>query len=372
MRRTYLQKHRQWFFQLLVLAAMAGVVWFVAYQVKLRLEAQNISTGFGFLWDRAGFDLGESLISYDGDDSYGRALLAGFSNTIKVAFSSIIAALLLGFLAAAAMLSGHAVAKTVASLYIRLIRNTPLLLQLFFWFGVFTISMPAPRDTIQIFPHVYVSNRGIYFPAPDQTLTILILVVAVGLLALLPAARALQRRRIPSEILCPIAAIAICMSIPVSLWVGWAGAELPQAGRFSITGGGAISPEFLTVFVGLSIYTSTYIAETVRGAVEAISKGQSEAAAALGMRKGQTLRLVVLPQATRIAMPSIVSELLNLVKNSSLGVAVGYPELVSAGNTAMNQTGQAIELIAIYMLFYVSINIVITKLSHILEARYEW
>ncbi len=159
---------------------------------------------------------------------------------------------------------------------------------------------------------------------------------------------------------------------PLALVVGVGHFHMPEITRFAIKGGGVLTPEFMTLFVGLSIYTGTYIAETLRGAVQAVASGQGEAASALGLTRGQSFRLVVLPQATRVALPSIVSELLNLVKNSSLGVAVGYPDLVSVGNTAMNQTGQVIEMIAIYMIAYVAINIIITKISQVLEARYEW
>ncbi|WP_299949564.1 ABC transporter permease subunit [uncultured Ruegeria sp.] len=371
-RPTFRQAHGQRIFQFILLLGMAACVYFVAQYVKQRLDSQGIATGFGFLWDRAGYNLGESLIPYDGDDSYGRALLAGFSNTLKVAVAAIFFSLFLGFVAAVAMLSGHRTAERIAKLYVRVVRNTPVLLQLFFWFGIFTVSMPAPRETYSPLPHLYISNRGINFPAPDGTAwAVIAIVVAVLLAAFWLSNQRRQAGKSGSWIF--LLSTLGCASLMILLTrAGVIAFEYPAAGRFSINGGATISPEFLTILIGLSVYTGTYIAEVLRGAVESISTGQMEAAQALGLSQGQGLRLVVLPQATRVAMPAVVSELLNLVKNSSLGVAVGYPELVSAGNTAMNQTGQAIELIAIYMLFYVTLNYVITKLSHVLEARYEW
>lgn len=372
LRRNFWQTYRHKIIQIAILGGMAAILWFLAHRVTQRLQAQDIATGFGFLFDRAGYDLGESLISYNGDDSYGRALLAGFSNTLKVAVSSIFAAVLIGFLAAAAMLSGHNVAIKIAQAYVRIVRNTPLLLQLFFWFGIFSVGMPPPSETMQPLAHVFISNRGINFPWPDLTLWG---VIFVGVLIFAGTFILAQRQRTSGISVRPVWFGGLCLILALGACAWFFGigtAQIPVRGRFSISGGAVISPEFLTVFTGLSIYTGTYIAEAVRGAVQAVSVGQTEAAQSLGMGNILSLRLVVLPQATRIAMPSIVNELLNLVKNSSLGVAVGYPELVSAGNTAMNQTGQAIELIAIYMLFYVSINIVITKLSQVLEARYAW
>jgi general L-amino acid transport system permease protein len=355
-----------------ILVAGVAVIWGVAHLVQSRLQAQGIATGFGFLWARAGFDLGESLIPYSGDNSYARALLAGFSNTLKVALSSIVMALVLGFVAAAAMLSGHSLAGRIARFYIRIVRNTPLLLQLFFWFGLFTVGLPAPRNPFKPVPHVYISNRGINFPAPDALMLFVGLGTVLGLVATALWSR--HRKAVGKRGQAPvIAVIALFLALPLLLYVaGFGSFSTPEAGRFSINGGAIVSPEFLTLFVGLSIYTGTYIAEVIRGAFMAVDNGQAEAAAALGLSRGKALRLIILPQATRVAMPSIVSELLNLVKNSSLGVAVGYPDLVSAGNTTMNQTGQAIEVIAIYMLFYVTINIVITKISQMLEARYGW
>ena len=363
---------RQRAIQALTIGVIVAVILLVATLVRQRLEMMGINTGFAFLGHRAGFDLSESLIPYDGDDSYGRALLAGFSNTLKVALSSIFVALFLGLMAAGAMLSGHASANRIARIYIRTVRNTPLLLQLFFWFGVFTISLPGIRERITLFPGVYLSNRGLNFPTPDAALWA---AIALAFAVCVTTQIFVRRYRKAGKETLALRLVGWGLGGAIVLAataLGLGTFNMPEAGRFAIKGGGALTPEFMTLFFGLSIYTGTYIAEVLRGAVQAVSAGQGEAAGALGLSRLQAFRLVVLPQASRIALPSVVSELLNLVKNSSLGVAVGYPDLVSAGNTAMNQTGQAIEMISIYMIAYVFINVVITKLSKMLEARYEW
>lgn len=348
------------------------LLWLVISSARARLEIMGVNTGFDFLSNRAGYDLGESLIPYDGDDSYGWALVAGLSNTLKVALTSIFAALTLGVATAAALLSNHPVANRIARFYIRIVRNTPLLLQLFFWFALFTISFPGIRDSYQPFPGVHLSNRGLNFPLPDQNLWLFVLVGIAVLIATKVAVASARRKGISGTRRLIVGLILGLGIVPIAVFLGLGTMQMPQVTRFAIRGGGVLTPEFMTLFVGLSIYTATYIAESLRGAVQAVSKGQSEAAGALGLSRAKTFKLVVLPQATRVAIPSTVSELLNLVKNSSLGVAVGYPDLVSVGNTAMNQTGQAIEMIAIYMIVYVSINVIITKFSQALEARYEW
>ena len=355
--------------QLGMAAAAIGLLFLLGIVVHRRLEAQGIASGFDFLWSRAGYDLSESLIPYTGSDSYGRALLAGFSNTLKVAVCSIVAAILIGLLAAAAQLSQHDIARSLGKFYVSVVRNTPLLLQLFFWFGVFSISMPGPRVAMEPLPGTFISNRGIDFPWPSGggwQIGVLALCGAAALIAVFKFERFAGRRLLLSSATLGTMLALAAMAV-LSGQIPW---DVPVAGPFSIRGGGHISPEFLTLFTGLSVYTGSYIAEAVRGAVLAIPKGQIEAGNSLGLRPMLVLVLIVMPQAVRIAMPAIVSELLNLVKNSSLGVAVGYPELVSAGNTAMNQTGQAIEVIAIYMLVYVSFNLLVTKLFAWWEGRY--
>lgn len=366
-------RYRHVLVQVLVLSAVAAGLWFSGQAIHAHLAPKGIATGFSFLSSRAGFDLSESLIPYDGSKTYAYALLAGFTNTLKVAICAIIFSVLLGLLAALAQLSQNDLAKRIAKLYVSVIRNTPLLLQLFFWFGVFTISMPGTREAMEPVPGLYISNRGIDFPWPTLvaflTIMAILCVLVAGIRMRVKSGSFAGRTGRTSFLLFCLLAAALST---YALWSGQFQFELPMAHTFSISGGGHVSPEFLSMFTGLSVYTATYIAEAIRGAVQSIPQGQISAGYALGLSHGGVLRYIVMPQAVRVAMPAVISELLNLIKNSSLGVAVGYPELVSAGNTAMNQTGQAIEMIAIFMLVYVTVNFITTRLIGLWEHHYAW
>lgn len=371
--RTRNSHHQQLIVQVLILAALAVGLWLAGQAIQARLEPKGIATGFDFLWARAGFDLSESVIAYNGDKSYAYALLAGFLNTLKVALCAIVLSVTFGVLAALAQLSQHNLAQRIAKLYVSVIRNTPLLLQLFFWFSIFTISMPDVREAANPVPGLYLSNRGIDFPWPSPLLSLTMVMILFALVAglrvqLLSSELTPNRGRRAFLVLSALSiALATYTMATNQFHFSW-----PELGTFSISGGGHVSPEFLSMFVGLSVYTGTYIAEVIRGAVQSIAQGQVAAGYALGLNRNGVMRYIVMPQAIRIAMPAVISELLNLVKNSSLGVAVGYPDLVSAGNTAMNQTGQAIELISIYMLVYVAVNFLTTRLIGIWEKRYAW
>lgn len=359
--------------QLVVLTAVVIAVWYFGHVINERLTQKGINTGFGFLWTRAGFDLSESMIAFSGDKSYAYALLAGFSNTLKVALCAIVFSVLLGVLAALAQLSKFGLARRIAKVYVSTIRNTPLLLQLFFWFAVFTYGLPVVREALEPLPGLFISNRGVNFPWPNPfaltaIVAIFCTVVAFILRSVRTGGSALKN---PGALLILLSLIAF-VSTAYALWSGQMTFEWPTASKFSIGGGGHFSPEFMSMFIGLSVYTGTYIAEAIRGAVQSIAQGQIAAGYALGLTHFGVLRYIVMPQAFRIAMPAVVSELLNLMKNSSLGVAVGYPELVSAGNTAMNQTGQAIELISIFMLVYVTVNIITTQVIGLWEKHYVW
>lgn len=373
MNHSVKSRHGQFVAQVLVLAAISAVLWFFWHAIRDHLTAKGIKTGFDFLQSRAGFDLSESMVNYDGDRTYAYALLAGFLNTLKVALSAIVISVLLGLLAALAQLSQHDLAKRVSKFYVTVIRNTPLLLQLFFWFGVFTLSLPVAREAIEPLPGLYISNRGIDFPWPTSAAFLSVMAalsaLAVGVRAWSQSSDTVARKgRAAFGLLCLVALVQAAYTT----WTGQFRLDWPTSGTFSIKGGGHVSPEFLSMFVGLSVYTATYIAEAIRGAVQAIPKGQVAAGYALGLTHRGVLRYIVMPQAIRIATPAVISELLNLIKNSSLGVAVGYPELVSVGNTAMNQTGQAIELIEIYMLVYVTVNFITTRVIGLWEKHYVW
>ncbi len=310
--------------QALVLVAVIGAGALLAHQAHVNLAQRGIATGFGFLSREASFDIGESPIRYDPSDSYARALAVGLANTAKAAAIGLIGATVLGVAVGLARLSRNALAARLASAWVETLRNVPLLLQLFVWYGAITELLPGPRAALTPLSGVYLCNRGVFFPLPTWD--------ASGGLAL----------------------------------------ARPALTGFNFEGGASISPELVALILGLVTYTSAFIAEIVRAGVLAVPRGQIEAARALGLARGTTLRRVVLPQALRLIVPPLTSQYLNLVKNSSLGVAVGYPELVSIANTTINQTGQAVEGIAIVMATYLAVSLALSALANGWERSRPW
>jgi general L-amino acid transport system permease protein len=352
------------FFQILVLGGVALLGWYLVTNVLENLARQNIATGFSFLDREASFAIGESLIAYSPASSYSQALLVGFLNTIKVAVLGIVLATILGTIIGIARLSSNFLVAKLASIYVEVIRNIPVLLQLFFWYAVIGESLPSPRQALNPVPGVFLSNRGLKFPALADDpiwiwvgLSILVAIVAVWLLA-----RWARKRQEATGQQFPtvLASIGVLIALPVLTWLlGGAptALDLPVLQGFNFRGGTNISPEFAALLLGLTVYTSSFIAEIVRSGIRAVNWGQTEAASALGLHRGTVLRLVVLPQALRIIVPPTTSQYLNLTKNSSLAVAIGYPDLVSVANTTLNQTGQAIEAVAIMMTVYLTISL---------------
>ena len=277
------------------------------------LEERRIASGFGFLQREAGFEIGESaFLRYGAADSSLRALVVGLTNTLAVALIGIVLATGLGTAIGLCRLSKNVVLSGLSTAYIEFIRNVPLLVQLFFWYALITEGMPGPREALSPFPGFFISNRGIFFPTFGS---------------------------------------------------------VPELQGFNFVGGMVVSPEFATLLVGLATYTAAFIAETVRAGVLAVDRGQTEAAHALGLTRAQTLRRIVLPQALRVIVPPMTNQYLNLTKNSSLAVAIGYPDLVSIANTTMNQTGQAIEGVAIIMAVYLTISLSISAFMNWYNAH---
>jgi general L-amino acid transport system permease protein len=352
------------FFQILVLGGVALLGWYLVTNVLENLARQNIATGFSFLDREASFAIGESLIAYSPADSYSQALLVGFLNTIKVAALGIVLATILGTIIGIARLSSNFLVAKLASVFVEVIRNIPVLLQLFFWYAVIGESLPSPRQALNPVPGVFLSNRGMKFPALADDpiwiwvgLSILVAVVAVWFLA-----RWARKRQEATGQQFPIvlASIGVLIAVPVLTWLAGGAPtalDVPVLQGFNFRGGTNISPEFAALLLGLTVYTSSFIAEIVRSGIRAVNWGQTEAASALGLHRGTILRLVVLPQALRIIVPPTTSQYLNLTKNSSLAVAIGYPDLVSVANTTLNQTGQAIEAVAIMMTVYLTISL---------------
>lgn len=367
----YDPKFRAIFFQIVTLAAVIGGIGYLVGNTITNLERQNVASGFAFLDREAGFAIAEHMVSYSAADTYGRAFVVGILNTFRVALLGIILATIIGVIMGVARLSNNWLVAKLASIYVEVMRNIPLLLQLFIWYGVITVSLPGPRDALNPITGVFLSNRGFMVPAPVEHpihfymgIAFLLALVASYLLY-----RWAKRRQIATGQQFPVyrTALALLIGFPLIAWVvGGAPAvvEMPELRGFNFRGGMSLTPEFAALLFGLTFYTAAFIAEIVRGGILAVSHGQSEAAFALGLRRGMVLRFIVLPQALRIIIPPTTSQYLNLTKNSSLAVAIGYPDLVSIGNTTMNQTGQAVEAIAIFMAVYLVLSLTISVLMN--------
>jgi general L-amino acid transport system permease protein len=353
--------------QILFIGVVVALIAFLVHNTLVNLRRQNIASGFGFLDREAAFGIGESLIAYSPADTYARAFLVGLLNTLYVSALGIVLATVLGTVMGIARLSSNWLIRKLAQVYVETFRNIPLLLQLFFWWAMLRVSAPAPRQAWELLPGVLVSNRGFVYPVPvaDPVHRWMLVALALGVAAAIGMSRWAKRRQartgaqFPSGwvglglIAGPPLLVFVAAGMPLEL-------EWPELKGFNFVGGGAVSPEFAALLIGLTVYTGSFVAEIVRAGILAVSWGQTEAASALGLKPGQRMRLIVLPQALRVIVPPMTSEYLSLTKNSSLAVAIGYPDLVSIANTTMNQTGQAVEGIAMIMAVYLVISLLIS------------
>ena len=353
-------------YQVLAVAAVGLVIWFLVSNTLHNLAARNIATGFGFLWREAGFAIGESLIDYGPANSYGRAIVVGLVNTLRVALIALVLSTALGILIGIARLSKNWLINRLASVYVEVMRNVPLLIQLFFWYAVITENMPGPRQALNPLPGFFISNRGLKLPAlQGNALDWMLWGLGLAIVAIIGLHRWGSKRQEATGKVFPLfrAALALVIGLPIIGWLA-SGASLtldmPVLKGFNFQGGLTLTPEFAALLAGLTIYTSAFIAEVVRSGIQAVNHGQTEAASSLGLRRGLVLRLVVLPQALRVIIPPMTSQYLNLTKNSSLAVAIGYPDIVSVVNTTLNQTGQAIEGILIIMGAYLTVSLSIS------------
>ncbi len=364
----------------LVQVIMVLVVGFFVYEIVdntiTNLTKRNISTGFGFLNKSAGFDIIQSLIVFTSESSYGRALIAGFLNTLLVSILGILFATTLGFIIGIMRLSKNWLVSSIATLYIETIRNVPLLLQMFVWYGVVLKSLPGPRQAHNLGDMFFLSNRGLSMPNPvwGEGAWLGIAGLAAGIAGAIVLRSWARKRQAATGQPFPyvLTGIAMILALPFLGLVaaGWPLTfTYPVLGGFNFSGGKVIIPEFMALLVALSIYTASFIAEIVRAGIQAVSHGQSEAAHALGMRNGITTRLVVIPQAMRVIIPPLASQYLNLTKNSSLAVAIGYPDLVATGGTVLNQTGQAIEIVMIWMVVYLSLSLLTSGFMNWFNSR---
>ncbi|MDD1795156.1 amino acid ABC transporter permease [Enterovibrio makurazakiensis] len=364
-------------FQAVAICALVFFVYNIVNNALTNLDARGIATGFGFMSQEAGFGIGLTLIEYDETYSYGRTFFVGLLNTALVSILGIALATVLGFLVGIARLSRNWLLSRFAAIYIEIFRNIPLLLQIFFWYFAVLQALPSPRQSISIGDSLFLNVRGLFVTRPvfeDGSVWMLIALI-VAVVFSFGLARFAKKKQIATGEQTPVFAISLAAIVglpllafffsgmPVSL-------EYPELKGFNFRGGISILPELAALTLALSIYTASFIAEIVRSGINAVNHGQTEAAMALGLPRNKTLRLVVIPQAMRIIIPPLTSQYLNLTKNSSLAMAIGYPDLVSVfAGTTLNQTGQAIEIIAMTMGVYLTLSLLTALLMNIYNAK---
>lgn len=358
-------------YQVLLAAGVVLVGWYLYANVNENLDRQGIATGFEFLEEAAGFDIGESLIPFDSSQSYGRIFVAGILNTLHVAVVGIVVATILGVTMGIARVSRNWLISKLASAYVEVCRNVPVVLHVIFWASIIR-NLPPPRQAFAPFTGIFITNRGVIFPTPVENAIYPWVGVAaiVGIIGAIVLTRWARNKREQTGRYIPTfwPGLGIILGLPLLVWL-FAGAplvwDIPALKGFNFRGGSSLTPEFVALLIGITVYTAAFIAEIVRAGIQAISHGQVEAARSLGLRPGLVMRLVVLPQALRVIVPPTTSQYLSLTKNSSLGVLIGYPDLVNVGNTTLNQTGQAVEAISVMMVVYLLISLSISTFMNI-------
>lgn len=362
--------------QVLLVVGLAALTWWIVDNTAQNLRQAKIASGFGFLQARAGFDIAQKPVDFSPDASYGRAIVVGIANTLIVAMSGIIMATVLGFLIGIGRLSQNFLIRGLSTVYVETFRNIPPLLVIIFWYSGVLSVLSGPRNLDPSPVGVYLTNRGLQVPAVlfDTAAWPTFMALVVGIVASIVLARVNASRQMKTgqrrSILWPTLGLVLGLPLLVFLVSGApATIEVPAATRFNLVGGFQIKPEFLAMFLALSIYTGAFIAEIVRAGIMAVSRGQTEAASALGLTRWQLLRLVIVPQAFRVIIPPLTSQYLNLTKNSSLGLAVGYADLVAIGSTVLNQSGQSVEVVAIWMCVYLTISLLTSVAMNAFNAR---
>ena len=367
---------RSAFYQIIAVGIVIAVGGYLIQNTIENLERLGVSTGFGFLSRPSGFDVSQTMIDYDSTWTFGRAFIVGVLNTALVAVCGIALATVIGFLVGIGRLSRNWLVAKLATVYVETVRNIPILLQLIFVYTILVSSLPAPRESLNIADMVFLNTSGLFIPRtvldPGAGLFLLSIPIAIVAAWLFAHFARLRRERTGQSIPRFWITMAILVGVPLLVFLATGAPitlEYTTIGRFRPQGGFNLQPEFVALVLGLSIYTASYIAEIVRSGILAIGKGQTEAASALGLDRGKTLRLVIVPQALRVIVPPLTSQYLNLTKNSSLGVAVGYPDLFSVAGTINNQTGQAVEVIAITMSVYLLFSLLTSAFMNWYNAR---
>jgi len=369
--------YRALFFQIVLIIGLVAFLYYIVNNTLSNMEARGISTGFAFLSERSGFDILQSLIPFSADSTYGRTFIVGLLNTILMTILGVILATILGFIIGIARLSKNWLIAKIATVYIEVFRNIPLLIQIFFWYFVVLRAMPGTRNSLSFMDSFFLNVRGMYapYPVPGEGFNLTLIALAIGIiLAILVRMWAKKRQNATGQQF-PIfwTALGLISGLPLIVFfltgspLSW---DIPELNRFNFQGGTRIIPELLALLIALSIYTAAFIAEIVRSGILAVRRGQTEAALSLGLQPSQNLRLVVIPQAMRVIIPPITSQYLNLAKNSSLATAIGYPDIVNVFmGTTLNQTGQAVEIIAMTMAVYLTISLTISLFMNWYNAR---
>ena len=352
-------KKRAIFFQVITFCMVGLLAYYLISNTLINLKKQNIATGLGFLQKESSFEIGESLIPYSAASTYGRALLVGALNTIEVAFIGVVITIILGTIIGVARLSTNWLVSKLAAIYVEVMQDIPVLLQLFFWYAIFYETLPSPQEAISPGAGIFMSNRGVAFTIPEghPAHKYMFLAFLVGCVIVYLIRRWARKRQEKTGQFFPTfrVGMAIIFGLPFITWLAFGTPmkmDAPKFIGFNFQGGLMVSPEFIALLMGLILYTAAFVAEVVRAGIQSVSKGQREAAMAIGLRPAFVLNLVILPQALRVIVPPLTSQMLNLTKNSSLAVAIGYPDFVSVANTTINQTGQSIEGVALIMAVY--------------------
>lgn len=364
-------------YQALTVILVVAFVWFIADNTANNLVKQNKTTGFDFFWHTSGFDIQFTLIEYSRSSTYFTAFLVGILNTLLVSAIGIFFATLLGFIIGIARLSRNFIISRLAMIYVETLRNVPLLLQLVFWYFAVLKSLPGVKQSLIFYESVILNQRGLYLPKLvfDDLFIWVVAAIVLSIVGIVFLGRWARARLEATGKRFPVfwSALGILIVLPLFAGLGAGtevGVEMPVLRGFNYAGGLGLPPELVALCLGLVLYTATFISEIVRAGIQSVSYGQTEAAQALGLKDGDRLRLVVIPQAMRVIIPPLASQYLNLTKNSSLAVAIGYPELVSVFmNTTLNQTGRAIEVVFITMLVYLTLSLLTSAFMNWYNAR---
>ncbi|KPR47768.1 amino acid ABC transporter permease [Citrobacter freundii] len=368
---------RAWLFQILAVIAVISIAVYLIHNTINNLNNSGITSGFSFLDRSAGFGIVQHLIDYEQGDTYGRVFVVGLLNTLLVSALCIVFASILGFFLGLARLSDNWLLRKLSTIYIETFRNIPPLLQIFFWYFAVLRNLPGPRQAVNALDLMFLSNRGLYIPAPQMgegffafcTTVVIAIVVTIGLFRFnrMHQTKTGQLRRTWPTVLALIILLPVISQWMFGAALHW---DIPTLRGFNFRGGMVLIPELAALTLALSVYTSAFIAEIIRAGIQAVPYGQHEAARSLGLPNPVTLRQVIIPQALRVIIPPLTSQYLNIVKNSSLAAAIGYPDMVSLfAGTVLNQTGQAIETIAITMSVYLIISLSISLLMNIYNRR---